>query len=394
MLALSKADLVPPRGGRGGGRARGASALGADVPRARHVGATARRASTSSAAELLRRVPLEAPRAAPTSSPPSEELAEHRVFRPGAERGWQRRARRRGRASACRGAPVERLLARHDLDNDEALAHVERRLHRMGVIRALEAAGFEPGDDVEIAGRRVRARSGIVRSPVARYVVKLGSSIVAEDSGELRADVLARVCDEVAARHAAGDEVVIVTSGAIARGMRVMDLPRAPAGDRGPAGRERRRPGQAVPRLRRAAARARRDVGAGAADVLRHERAHALPQRAPDAAPAARLARRAGHQRERHDDDRRDLLRRQRLPRRAGGDPHRRRPARAAHRHRRPVHRRPARRPGRAAAHRGRRLRGARRAGDRPHDLAARLGRDALEGRRGRDGDRGRASPP
>ena len=32
------------------------------------------------------------------------------------------------------------------------LAHVEHRLHRMGVVRALEAAGFEPGDDVEIAG--------------------------------------------------------------------------------------------------------------------------------------------------------------------------------------------------------------------------------------------------
>ena len=63
---------------------------------------------------------------------------------------------------------------------------------------------------------------------MARYVVKLGSSIVAEDSGELRGDVLARVCDEVSARHAAGDEMVVVTSGAIARGMRVMELPMRP----------------------------------------------------------------------------------------------------------------------------------------------------------------------
>ena len=63
---------------------------------------------------------------------------------------------------------------------------------------------------------------------MARYVVKLGSSIVAEDSGELRTDVLARVCVEVARRHAAGDEMVIVTSGAIARGMRVMELPMRP----------------------------------------------------------------------------------------------------------------------------------------------------------------------
>jgi glutamate 5-kinase len=59
---------------------------------------------------------------------------------------------------------------------------------------------------------------------MARYVVKLGSSIVAEDSGALRPAVLARVCDQVAARHAAGDDVVVVTSGAIARGIQVMGL--------------------------------------------------------------------------------------------------------------------------------------------------------------------------
>jgi glutamate 5-kinase len=59
---------------------------------------------------------------------------------------------------------------------------------------------------------------------MARFVVKLGSSIVAEDSGALRAAVLARVCEQVAERHAAGDDVVMVTSGAIARGIQVMGL--------------------------------------------------------------------------------------------------------------------------------------------------------------------------
>ena len=47
---------------------------------------------------------------------------------------------------------VERLFARHDLGNDESLRYLEERLRSMGVIRALERAGFEPGDDVEIAG--------------------------------------------------------------------------------------------------------------------------------------------------------------------------------------------------------------------------------------------------
>jgi len=59
---------------------------------------------------------------------------------------------------------------------------------------------------------------------MARYVIKLGSSIVAEDDGELRAPVIERICAQAAERHAAGDDVVLVTSGAIARGMRVMDL--------------------------------------------------------------------------------------------------------------------------------------------------------------------------
>ena len=63
---------------------------------------------------------------------------------------------------------------------------------------------------------------------MATVVVKLGSSIVADDSGAVREDVLERVCAEVAVRHDAGDSVVIVTSGAIARGMALMGLPVRP----------------------------------------------------------------------------------------------------------------------------------------------------------------------
>jgi glutamate 5-kinase len=64
---------------------------------------------------------------------------------------------------------------------------------------------------------------------MASLVVKLGSSIVADSSGEVRSEVLEPICEAVAERHAAGDEVVLVTSGAIARGMRLMDLPARPA---------------------------------------------------------------------------------------------------------------------------------------------------------------------
>jgi glutamate 5-kinase len=59
-------------------------------------------------------------------------------------------------------------------------------------------------------------------------VVKLGSSIVAADDGELRTDVLDSVCAQVSELERGGERVVMVTSGAIARGMRLMELPVRP----------------------------------------------------------------------------------------------------------------------------------------------------------------------
>jgi GTP-binding protein len=91
--------------------------------------------------------------AAPVAAeaPAVADLAEHRVFRPGADRGFRVEAAGEGRFRVS-GPAAERLVARYDLDNEEALAHLERRLRSLGVIRELEAAGFESGDDVEIAG--------------------------------------------------------------------------------------------------------------------------------------------------------------------------------------------------------------------------------------------------
>jgi glutamate 5-kinase len=59
-------------------------------------------------------------------------------------------------------------------------------------------------------------------------VVKLGSSIVAADDGSLRAEVLDAVCEQVAALEQDGERVVMVTSGAIARGIRLLELPARP----------------------------------------------------------------------------------------------------------------------------------------------------------------------
>jgi GTP-binding protein len=95
---------------------------------------------------IFERVPAEVAARAAAETP-----ATHRVYRPGAGDSFQVERVGPG-AFRVEGAGVERLIARHDVDNEEALRYVEERLRSIGVIRALESAGFEPGDDVEIAG--------------------------------------------------------------------------------------------------------------------------------------------------------------------------------------------------------------------------------------------------
>jgi GTP-binding protein len=145
VLALSKADLVASDAAQEAARAWRAR-VGDGVPVVVTSSATGQ-GLDELRAELLRRVPLQER----VDLVPEDDLAEHRVFRPAARRGFEVERVRDG-AFRVTGEPVERLVARHDLDNEDALAHVERRLHRMGVVRALEGAGFEPGDDVEIGG--------------------------------------------------------------------------------------------------------------------------------------------------------------------------------------------------------------------------------------------------
>jgi len=158
ILALSKADLVTDE------RAQEAVAewerrLGPDVPVIATSSATGAglQALTS---ELLVRVSPDG--AAPGSEDPAqavagglladeEELAEHMVFRPAAGAGF--RVERLGSGSfAVRGRGIELLLARYDIDNEDAMAYVEGRLRRIGVLKALEEEGFRPGDEIQIAG--------------------------------------------------------------------------------------------------------------------------------------------------------------------------------------------------------------------------------------------------
>jgi GTP-binding protein len=143
ILALSKADLMPADEADAA-RAAWAERVGDEVPVLLTSSATGQ-GLDALAGELLARVP-ETPPAAD-----ADDLAEHMTFRPAADRGF--RVERAGdRAFKVVGRGIDHLIRRYDLENDEAMAHVEHTLERIGVVRALEEAGFEPGDDVEIGG--------------------------------------------------------------------------------------------------------------------------------------------------------------------------------------------------------------------------------------------------
>jgi GTP-binding protein len=146
ILALSKADLVPSE------RASEAveewrERLGDEVLDVVSTSAATGAGMAELGAAIFAHVPAEEP------TPPREEgaVAVHRTYRPGAAEAFDVERVGAGRYRVS-GERVERLIARHDTDNEEALRHVEERLRAMGVIRALSSAGFEPGDDVEIAG--------------------------------------------------------------------------------------------------------------------------------------------------------------------------------------------------------------------------------------------------
>lgn len=72
------------------------------------------------------------------------------IYRPGEEEHWQVVVEA-GRFSV-RGAVVEKLVARTDFENDEAVSYLQERLERLGVSDALRQAGAADGEAVGIGG--------------------------------------------------------------------------------------------------------------------------------------------------------------------------------------------------------------------------------------------------
>jgi GTP-binding protein len=145
IIALSKVDLIPEDEGQ---------RLVADW-RERHGSHAVDVLGISSATgagldELTQAIFAALPEeAAAVAAGDGEFDAEHRVYRPGEEEGFDVHPEGDGRFRVT-GRGIELLIARHDLENPEALDYLENRLREIGVIAALQRAGFEPGDEVVV----------------------------------------------------------------------------------------------------------------------------------------------------------------------------------------------------------------------------------------------------
>jgi GTP-binding protein len=141
IIALSKADLVPEEVSQEAYYRWMRQGLPTVVTSS----------ATSRGIDELRRMLLEAVSVEqePATSTIEDDVAEYRVFRPAKGREFSVERTDAGGFRVV-GEAVERLVQRWDVENEEALAHIERRLQKMGVTAALEKAGFRPGDDVEI----------------------------------------------------------------------------------------------------------------------------------------------------------------------------------------------------------------------------------------------------
>jgi GTPase len=145
IVALSKRDLLPDEEADAAVE-RWRSRLGEAATSVLAVSS-----ATGAGLEELRQAILTAlPEAAAERPAPAAEFeAEHRVYRPGADEGFDVVKEADGRYRV-EGRGVEMLVARHDLSNPEALDYLEGRLKEIGVIAELQRAGFEPGDDVVV----------------------------------------------------------------------------------------------------------------------------------------------------------------------------------------------------------------------------------------------------
>lgn len=151
LLALSKVDLIDPETAEQAA-AQWRGRLGDRVD---EVVLTS--AATGKIDDLIdaifRHVPTEQePAVRSASGEPLGEIAlEHRVYTPARSRGFEV-VRLGDGLFKVDGKGIELLAGRFNAGNEEAMRYLESRLRTIGVLRALESAGFESGDEVQIGG--------------------------------------------------------------------------------------------------------------------------------------------------------------------------------------------------------------------------------------------------
>ncbi|MCB2014447.1 MAG: glutamate 5-kinase [Sphingobium sp.] len=72
--------------------------------------------------------------------------------------------------------------------------------------------------------------AGFPAASVKRLVVKIGSALLVDSDGAIRSEWLAGVAADIAARRTAGQQIIVVSSGAIALGARRLALPKGGRG--------------------------------------------------------------------------------------------------------------------------------------------------------------------
>ena len=103
--------------------------------------------------------------------------------------------------------------------NNEVLGNIDGVL---AVIAGALEKSPSPNPLPRVAGERT---STGVLGKVRRVVVKIGSALLVEpDSGRLREPWFSAMCEDIAAMRARGQEVIVVSSGAIALGRRALGL--------------------------------------------------------------------------------------------------------------------------------------------------------------------------
>ena len=150
LIVVSKTDLIDDE------EADRVAASLVSIAGDRSLGATAVSSATGEGLTNLTRLILTSvPEVARPAQPglpddlPDSFEAEHIVYRPAGEGGYSVEPEGDG-IFRINGRGVEVLFERFDLRNEEALAYLEGRLKEMGVMAALQKAGFRSGDEIRV----------------------------------------------------------------------------------------------------------------------------------------------------------------------------------------------------------------------------------------------------